>query len=148
MSCSIALQRLYDEYLLPFIHAKVAGVTIKKVLSSDEVLLLFHENITLLGRFFLKYSNSENKSAENNTSDKKIVVKRDDEMLPTDDDALDLKQFTNLVNDAFVINAISVSKEKEVTAEGETAITLKDVRQVIITTLTIHFLSSKQITTN
>ena len=124
-SCFEALQSLYHEYLLPFIRKKATGATIKKVLGSDEILLLFNENIEVLGSLFVKYSSE----IGNNPSDKELVMQGDDKVAPKDAN-LDLKQFTNLVNDAFVANVSATSVEEGLETHEETVITLKDVRQI------------------
>lgn len=125
-SCFEALQSLYHEYLLPFIRNKATGVTIKKVLGSDEILLLFNENIEALGSFFVKYSTSAN---ENNSNGKELVLVKGDDKVAPKDASLDLKQFTNLVNDAFVVN-VSVASDEVTEKHEETILTLKDVRQI------------------
>merc|ERR1711862_654891 len=122
LSCFEALESLHNEFLCPFLQNNANGVTIKKVLGSDEVLLLFYENIKSLGSLFSKYSSLDIE----NKSDKNIdILTKNDEFVVPKDINLNLKQFTKFVNDAFVVNMTA----EEAVTQGEVIITLKDVRQ-------------------
>ena len=105
---SHALHLLYLECLKPVINKLLAGVTIKVSLSSDEVLLIFHKNITLLSCIFCEYTEcSFNVNFPNES---------------TQSGMMNLKQFCSFATDTEFLGNSELDMQYEVS--------IKDVRQV------------------
>ncbi len=117
---SVALEMLFNEYLLPVIHRLPASTAVKKALDSEDVLLLINEHLHELSHVFCKYAETKfNKSDIDGSRDSAIM---------------NLQQFILFATDyGFVGPSTSIKiLKKNGDCEGgvNNDINLKDVRQV------------------
>eukprot|EP00957_Ditylum_brightwellii_P160513 12219304-Ditylum_brightwellii.AAC.1 len=119
-----AIEILYHDSLKPVIDKILTGVSMKATLGSDEVLLLFHENLDNLAAAFCSYAESAEGSK---VFDPNIDPDQTDD---TPHGMVDIKQFMNFATDADFLGSVSESDdENEANISCDTEITLKDLRQ-------------------
>ena len=124
---SQAVQIMWDEHFVPLIARLPASAELKASLASEEGLLLLHDHLPCLKKYFCIYAeiniqdddnDNDNVTDSNTTTDSNMVDEDSDRGGSVQEGALTLKQFS-----AFATFFLGVSM-------NENGVTMKDVRQI------------------